>query len=141
MMAGLDVAAGVIAVVEISAKVAGLCYRYSQEVANAEIGHRTPRKPCSATSHTFKELQKALDGQHGDKLRATQHLRVDIDSCYSNMYNLEEKLKMGKGRKAMHRVGLRALSWPLTRSDTDKAIERITASQEIVKLALQIDTA
>ncbi|CAL8584904.1 hypothetical protein XPA_010487 [Xanthoria parietina] len=57
------------------------------------------------------------------------------------MYNLEEKLKIGKGRKAMHRVGLRALSWPLTRSDTDKAIERITASQEVVKLALQIDTA
>ena len=91
--------------------------------------------------NTFKELQKALDGQHGDKLRVTQHLRVDIDSCCSNMYNLEEKLKIGKGRKAMHRVGLRALSWPLTRSDTDKAIERITASQEVVKLALQIDTA
>ena len=130
-MAGLDVAAGVIAVVDISAKVAGLCYRYSREVADAKSDIERLKNHVERLLNTFKELQKALDGQHGDKLRVTQHLRVD----------LEEKLKMGKGRKAMHRVGLRALSWPLTRSDTDKAIERITASQEVVKLALQIDTA
>ncbi|KAI4086758.1 MAG: hypothetical protein LQ339_009004, partial [Xanthoria mediterranea] len=140
-MAGLDVAAGVIAVVDISAKVAGLCYRYSREVADAKSDIERLKNHVERLLNTFKELQKALDGQHGDKLRVTQHLRVDIDSCCSNMYNLEEKLKMGKGRKAMHRVGLRALSWPLTRSDTDKAIERITVSQEVVKLALQIDTA
>ena len=109
-MAGLDVAAGVIAIVDISAKVAGLCYRYSREVTDAKSDIERLKNHIKRLLNTFKELQKALDGQHRDKLRVTQHLRVDIDSCYSNIYNLEEKLKMGKGRKAMHRVGLRALN-------------------------------
>ena len=109
-MAGLDVAAGVIAIVDISAKVAGLCYRYSREVIDAKSDIERLKNYIERLLNTFKELQKALDGQHRDKLRVTQHLRVDIDSCYSNIYNLEEKLKMGKGRKAMHRVGLRALN-------------------------------
>ena len=109
-MAGLDVAAGVIAVMNISAKVAGLCYRYSRKVADAKSDIERLKNHVERLFNTFKELQKALNGQHENKLRATQHLRVDIDFCCSNMYNLEEKLKMRKNQKVMHRVGLRALN-------------------------------
>ena len=140
-MIGFDVAADVIAVVKISAKMVDLCYRYSREVANAKSNIERLENHVERFLNTFKKLEKALDGQHEDKLRATQHLRVDIDFCCFNMHNFEEKLKMSKGRKAMHRVGLRVLSWSLTRSDTNKIIERIIASQKIIKLIFQIDIA
>ena len=110
MMIDLDVAVGVIAVMKISAKIVDRCYRYSREVADAKSNIERLENHVERLLNTFKKLEKTLNDQHENKLKATQHLRIDIDSCCFNMFNLEKKLKMSKDRKTMHRIDLRTLS-------------------------------
>ena len=99
MITDFDVAVGVIVVINISAKMTDLCYRYSQEIANAKSNIERLKIYVERLLNTFKELQKTLNDQHKNKLKATQYLRIDIDFCSFNIYNLKNKLKISKNRK------------------------------------------
>ena len=87
-----------------------LCYRYSREVADAKSNIERFANYVERLLNTFKKFQKTLNDQYANKLKATQYLRIDIDFCCFNMYNLEKKLKMNKNRKIMHRIDLRVLN-------------------------------
>jgi hypothetical protein len=140
-MTGLDIAAGVIAVVELSAKVALLCARYSREVANAKSDIAHLKECIDQLQITLGEVSRLLDGQYGAGLKASQKLRKGVDACLSQMTTLEQKMKIGKGFRAMSRFGIRALSWPFTRQELDKVLQELKDSEAMIALALQVDTA
>jgi len=139
-MTGLDVAAGVIAVVELSAKVAMLCVQYSRAVATAKSDITRLKEQIDQVRNVFDEVNRLLDGNDGASLKASQKVRKGVDACLSQVAAIERKMNVGKGRKAISRIG-HALSWPFTRQEVDKIIQELRASEDMIALALQVDTA
>ena len=80
-----------------------------------------------------------LDGPHGPKLESSQKLRYALKESSSYLNNLASKLELGRGRKSMSRLGIRALRWPFTSKEVDRIISGLKQSKENVALAMQID--
>ncbi|KAL9620623.1 MAG: hypothetical protein Q9160_004877 [Pyrenula sp. 1 TL-2023] len=139
-MSGLDIAAGVIAVIELSAKVTSQCVRYSRKVKNARADVARLSKQIDLLRNTFDEVNRLLDSQNGARLKASQKLRKSVNICLTQISTVEQKLKSTKGDQFMRRLGMRALRWPFTHQEVDKIIEELRASETIITLALQVDT-
>lgn len=138
-MDGLSVAASVIAVVEISAKVAALCTQYISAVRYAKADIIRLQNVAENLNGIFKELNALLDSPLGPKLEASQRLRQAVLDSSQRLTELEGKLEPGRGRKAMSRFGIRALGWPFMKKDVDKIIQELTHCKENINLAMQID--
>ncbi|KAF2812823.1 uncharacterized protein BDZ99DRAFT_555664, partial [Mytilinidion resinicola] len=141
-MDGLSGAASVIAVVDMSAKVASLCFQYSVEVKHAkgDIG-RLYRK-VNEINNVLEKLQLLLK-QDKSQLSTTRTLLDPLQRCSQELKDLEDKLKAklepSLGRKAMQRFGVRALKWPLTSKEVEKAIQNLEKYGNTFSLALQVD--
>jgi len=138
-MDGLSVAANVIAVVEISAKVAALCTEYISAVSHAKADIARLQSMAEDLNGLFKELNALLESPLGSKLEASQRMRRAVLESSQRLKELKAKLEPGRGRKAMSRFGIRALGWPFTRKDVDKIIQELTHCKENINLAMQID--
>ncbi len=135
-MDGLSVAASIIAVV---AKVASLCAQYCSSVKNAKEDITRLQGVVENLNDVFKDCHNLLDGPHGPKLESSQKLRNALKESSSYLNNLASKLELGRGRKTMSCLGIRALQWPFTSKEVDKIISGLRQSKENVALAMQID--
>ncbi|RAQ98842.1 vegetative incompatibility protein HET-E-1 [Stemphylium lycopersici] len=113
-MDGLSGAASVIAVIDISAKIASLCYQYSVAVKDAKDDIERVRRKVSDITHILEKTKQLLDSQDKTRLSTTQGLSSSLEQCREELKNLEAKLDPGKTRKTMSRFGFRALKWPFT---------------------------
>src|SRR4051794_17736354 len=102
-MTGLDLAAGVIAVVDLSAKVASLCFQYSREVQRARNDILRLQGQVESLKDTFGRVRQLLDGPDGAKLSASQDIPEAIRSCSARLESLKNKLEPRKPQKAMSR--------------------------------------
>ena len=82
-------AAGVIAVVELSAKVPLLCVQYTREVATAKSDITRLRDQIDQLRNTFDEINRLLDSQHGAELKASQKLQRGVDACLLQVTSIE----------------------------------------------------
>ena len=125
-MDGLSGAASVIAVIDISAKVASLCFQYSVEVKHAKGDIERLRQKVNEIKNVLEKLQQLLDKQDKSQLSSMRTLLDPLQRCSQELKDLEHKLKAklepSQGRKVMQRFGMRALTWPLTRKEVEKAV-------------------
>jgi hypothetical protein len=135
----LSVAANILAVVELSAKVASLCAQYCSSVKNAKEDITRLQGVVENLNDVFKDCHNLLDGPHGSKLESSQKLRNALKESSSYLNDLASKLELGGGRKTMSRLGIRALRWPFTSKEVDRIISGLKQSKENVTLAMQID--
>jgi hypothetical protein len=135
----LSVVANVIAVVELSAKVASLCAQYCSSVKNAKEDITRLQGVVKNLNDVFKDCHNLLDGPHGPKLESSQKLRNALKESSLYLNNLASKLELGGGRKTMSRLGIRALRWPFTSKEVDRIISDLKQSKENITLAMQID--
>ena len=108
-MDGLTAAASIIAVIDISAKVANLCFRYSAAVKDAKEDIERLQKKVVDITHVLEELKQLLGQPNETRLSATNKLVDSLKECLRQLQELETKLKPGKTRKALSRYGGRAL--------------------------------
>lgn len=108
-MDGLSAAASVIAVIDIAAKVASLCFQYSAAVKDAKEDIERLQRKIVYIRDILSELKRLLDGQDKTRLSATDKLAASLKECLEQLQELEIQLKPGKTRKAMSRLGGRAL--------------------------------
>ncbi|OCL10893.1 hypothetical protein AOQ84DRAFT_387205 [Glonium stellatum] len=141
-MDGLSTAASVIAVIDISAKIASLCFRYSTEVKNAKDDVERIQRKISDIKNLL-EAVKQLDGPNGLRLPATHRLSNSPEKCLLELQKLEKKLEKGldpgKTRTAMSLLGMRALKWPFTRKEVENIVTTLEGYMQIFSLALQVD--
>jgi hypothetical protein len=139
-MEGLGVAASVIAVVELAAKVASLCVDYSCAVKHARADIERLRQRTDSLKATLEGTQRLLERPDGARLATSQKLREALSNTSSRLgkiaTRLEEKLNRAK---AMRRIGLRALMWPFESKDIDKIVEDLRRDQDTLSAALQVD--
>jgi Fungal N-terminal domain of STAND proteins len=138
-MEGLGVAASVIAVIELSAKITSVCVQYSRGVKHAAEDIDRLQDEVKSLQDVLQNVKQLLDGPNGARLSASPRLSKEIDGCVSELTTLDQILNPSKSRKAMSRVGFRALKWPFESKAVNEIISRLERCKQLVSLALQVD--
>ncbi|KAF2676795.1 hypothetical protein K458DRAFT_179878, partial [Lentithecium fluviatile CBS 122367] len=141
-MDGLSGAASVIAVIDISAKVASLCYQYITKVKDAKEDIQRLGDTVTDTKNVLEKLQRLLH-KHGKSQLSTTNTLLALQGCSKELEKLEAKLKAkleryGR-RTVMQGFGLRALKWPLTSKEVEKTVQNLEKYGHTFSLALQVD--
>ena len=137
-MPGIELAASVIAVINLSAKVAALCCRYSSNVKNAKDDISRLQDESTRLEKTLQHICQLLESPSGERLAASQSLRDAVQECTSELKRLDEQLDPGKGRKPMSHFGLRALKWPLKSKDVDHIVMSLDRQRNTIVLVLEV---
>jgi len=138
-MDGLSGAASVIAVVDISAKIASLCLQYSVAVKNAKEDIERLQRKVNDIKDVLGEVRRLLDRRDKTRLSATHKLLDSLKECFLQLEELKTQLDPGITRKAMNRFGVRALKWPFTSKKVEKIVASLKRYEETFSLALQAD--
>ncbi|RYP17500.1 hypothetical protein DL765_004464 [Monosporascus sp. GIB2] len=142
-MDGLASAASVIAVIDLSAKVASLCFQYSTAVKNAKSDIERLRREVDRLKTTLEGAQRLLDSPNGARLQTSQPLSDGLHDCASQLAKLEtkleKKLNRGTARRMMSSFGVRALKWPFESKDVDNIIQSLNNSRDTLSASLNID--
>ena len=140
-MAELGLAASVIAVIDLSAKVVSLCSEYYTNVKNAKDDIARLQREADGLNTTLKHVQSLLDGPNGAKLEATQNLRDGVKDCSLQLAALDIKLEPGRRHKVMRGFGIRALKWPFKNKEVEGIVKDLGRCKDIISLGLQVDQA
>ena len=138
-MDGLSGAASVIAVIDITAKIASLCYQYSIAVRDAKDDIERVQRKVSDITRVLEKIKELLDGRDKAQLSTTHDLFESLGKCLQELEKLNTKLKPRKTRKAISRFGLRALKWPFTSKQVEAIISSLQGYEHTFTLALQVD--
>ncbi|KAJ5335724.1 uncharacterized protein N7506_005660 [Penicillium brevicompactum] len=113
----LSGAASVIAVIQLTGVILQICGKYLNNVKSAKQDIQRFQEKVAALSQVLHSLDELIRGSDGNKLTATQDLVDNIAKCSSALTNLKERINPETTQKQMRKWGLRALKWPLARSE------------------------
>jgi hypothetical protein len=139
MAEALGLVANVISVVELSAKVASLCFEYYTNVKNARDDIARFRREADGLKVVLKQVQSLLNGPNSAKLEASRTLRNGVDDCFSQLADLEAKLESGRRHQVMRRLGVRALKWPFKNEEVEGIMKDLGRCKDMISLGLQVD--
>ena len=138
-MDGASAAASIVALIETSLKVVSLCAEYYSHVKKAkEEVHRFSLE-IKAFINVLQNLDKLAQNPRAIRLFTSKALGQDIERCLLDLEHLREKLDLGKGRKTMSRVGIRALKWPFESKELEKSIGVLERYKSTFIAALNTD--
>jgi hypothetical protein len=138
-MEALGGTANIIAVIDLSARIASLCYQYSVAVKDAKTDIERLQREVNLIKDVLGDVQQLLDGPSKDRLSTSQKLHHSLNGYFLQLNELKKELETGKTRKAMSRVGLRALRWPFKSKELEKIISHLEGYKQTFCLALQVD--
>ncbi|KAF4970220.1 hypothetical protein FSARC_2685 [Fusarium sarcochroum] len=138
-MEGLGVAANLIAVVDLSTKVATLCFQYSRDVSSARADIQRLRDQVEHLATTLRATRRLVEGTKGQSLSTSQELAGSFRSCMADLERLEKKLDPNPVRTAMRRYGIRALKWPFSSKEVDQLLAGLDRHEKTILLGLQVD--
>ncbi|RYP47171.1 hypothetical protein DL768_006721 [Monosporascus sp. mg162] len=138
-MEGLGIAANVIAVVDLSAKVATLCFQYSTAVAGARADVTRLQNQVNQLGVALRRAKQLVEGPNSRPLAASRELADTLQECIDELRRVQDKLEPGPARKAMRRFGLRALKWPFSSKDIESVVTNLKRCEQTILLGLQID--
>jgi hypothetical protein len=138
-MEGLGVAANVIAVVELSAKIASLCVQYSRAVKHAKADIERLGREVNSITDLLRAVEGLLQRPDNTQLSASQKVHDALKDCLSQLVQLHTKLDPGRRRKVMSSFGVRALKWPFESKGVEKVINDLERCKQTISLALQVD--
>ncbi|RYP61640.1 hypothetical protein DL771_010059 [Monosporascus sp. 5C6A] len=139
MAEAVGLAASVIAIIELSAKVANLCLEYSNAVRNARDDITCLRTRLEDLGTTLQGIQHLLDGRNNQELAMSRKLVDSLGDCTSELAQLQSRLDPGKARKAMRRFGLRAFKWPFDSKEVSGIVSNLEHYKQTIMLCLQVD--
>jgi hypothetical protein len=138
-MEGLGVAANIIAVIDLSAKVATLCFQYSKDVSSARADIERIRQQVEQLTTALQATQRLVEQNKGLSLYTSQGLLGSFRSCIADLERLEKKLDPNPVRTAMRRYGIRALKWPFNSKEVDQLLAGLDRHEKTILLGLQVD--
>ncbi|KAH0557095.1 hypothetical protein GP486_005118 [Trichoglossum hirsutum] len=138
-MDGLSAAASIVAIVDISAKIASLCFQYSVAVKDAKKDIDRLQRAVTDVKNVLEEIKHLLDRQGKPRLSTTHKLSDSLEQCHQQLRELEALLEPGKTHRAMHRLGVRALKWPFANKQVEKMVASLEKYEQTFSLALQVD--
>ncbi|KAI8713795.1 NACHT domain-containing protein [Fusarium sp. LHS14.1] len=140
-MEGLGAAASVIAVVDMSAKVASLCTDYFKAVKNARSDIECLQSELDSLTTVLRGTERLVKGPDGNKLQTTEELEAALAGASVQLQRLIDELerKHGRTRKVMSRFGIRSLKWPFESSEIESIVQSLDRNQDTISAALMVD--
>ncbi|OQE11875.1 hypothetical protein PENFLA_c071G03084 [Penicillium flavigenum] len=138
-MDALSPTASVIAVIQLAGSIVKICGDYIQDVKGARDEIFKLQLEVTHLTGVLQELKLLLQSPNGSRLSTSQALHDPITMCFSILAALEVTLGPGKRTRAMRRLGLRALAWPLKRTEVEQIVSDLERYKSILTLSLQID--
>ncbi|KAH6988809.1 hypothetical protein BKA56DRAFT_245826 [Ilyonectria sp. MPI-CAGE-AT-0026] len=135
----LGIAANVIAVVDISIKVASLCVQYARDVKMAAADIERLKIEVTNLQRVTEAVQGLLNNPSSAKLDESQRLENNLNHSRLLLETLELRLTPRTSRKAMSKIGLRALKWPFQRKEVDDLVETLRRQAETIDRTLQVE--
>ncbi len=142
-MEAVGSAASIIAVIELSAKVASLCFQYSSAVKNARSDVERLQAELEGLKTTLQGAQRLLESPNGKRLQTSQGLRNGLIGYSSQLSQLRSRLeeKLNPGSARMSRFGFRALKWPFESKEIDSIIKNLERFRDTLSAGLAVDEA
>lgn len=137
-MDGLSSAASIIAIIQLTGSIVNICRGYIQEVKDARDDIITLQQTVAGLEAILQKLKEIPHDSRERKL-STSSLVDNISDCFSCLEALEEKIDLGRGKRMMKRLGIRALKWPLKRKEVDRIITNLERYKSFFTLSLQVD--
>ncbi|KAF3359144.1 Aminomethyltransferase [Verticillium dahliae VDG1] len=139
MAEAVGLAASIIAIIDLSAKVAKLCSDYSTAVGNARTDITRLQSQLGSLGECLQGARRLLNDPNNQSLAASRKLVDSIDGCTSELVQVQNRLDPGKARKAMRRFGLRALRWPFDSKEVSGIVSNLERYNQTIMWCLQID--
>ena len=140
-MVGLGEAASIITIIQITEKILSLHEKYYSGIKKARRDMERLRDEVTSFHNVLMKVQELADGPKAIRLPASNSLAGGIQQGASELEDLRNRLDLGQGRRAMRRLGLRALKWPFTSKEVDKHVEMLGRHKATFTLALTTDQA
>jgi hypothetical protein len=138
-MEGVGAAANIIAIINLSAKVATVIHQYSKDVRNAGDDIYRLRKAVTDLENVALSVRQLLSRPEGARLEASHQLLNSSNESKLQLGRLYQQLRPKTARQALSRLSLRALKWPFESKEVEKEIHDLEGYRQTMSLALQVD--
>ncbi|THC97970.1 hypothetical protein EYZ11_002540 [Aspergillus tanneri] len=138
-MEPLSGAGSVIAVIQLASCIAKILGDYINDVKIAKRDILDLQQEIDGLAGVLRKLNTLLDRSNSEKFNSSNALLDDVKECSSTLEILKTKINSEMAGITMKRWGLRALKWPLKRTEVDETIKRIERYKSLFTLALQLD--
>ncbi|KAF7894700.1 uncharacterized protein EAF01_010150 [Botrytis porri] len=129
----------VIAVIDLSVKVASRCSEYYTNVKNARDDIGRLQRKAQGLKAILERVCSICEGLNGVRLQDPQGLRKGVEDCQKQLAQLEAKLELRGTDKLMSRFGKRALKWPFNSKEVDNLIKKLENCKANMSFNLQVD--
>ncbi|KAF5696993.1 kinesin light chain [Fusarium globosum] len=139
MAEAVGLAASIIAIVELSAKVGKLCVQYSTAAGNAKADISRLQTRLKDLNICLEAAQRLLNDPKNTALATSRSLIDSLNACETELAEVRDRLDPGSAWKAMRRFGLRALKWPFESKEISTVISNLEHYKQTITLCLQVD--
>ncbi|KAF7908239.1 uncharacterized protein EAF01_003994 [Botrytis porri] len=139
MAEALGIVSSVIAVIDLSVKVASRCSEYYTNVKNAQDDIKRLQSEAQELKAILEKVHSTCDGSNGVRLQDPQSLCKGVEDCQKQLVQLEGKLEPRGANKLMNRYGIRALKWPFKSKEVDSLIKKLENCKANISFSLQVD--
>ncbi|EMR90185.1 putative vegetative incompatibility protein het-e-1 protein [Botrytis cinerea BcDW1] len=139
MAEALGLVSNVIAVIDLSVKVASRCSEYYTNVKNARDDIGRLQSEAQGLKVILDRVRSICDGTNGVRLQDPQGLRKGVEICQKQLAQLEATLEPRRINKLMSRCGIRALKWPFKSKEVDSLIKKLEICKSNISFSLQVD--
>ncbi|KAJ4265255.1 hypothetical protein NW764_015666 [Fusarium oxysporum] len=133
---GIGIAANIIAVVDLSAKVIGWCARYAQDVKNAKEDKARLSREVTRLHLELQNARDLLNGTQSLRLKASHAVFLATADSESQLRYLEKSLAFSQQSGKMR---LDALKRPFQSKEVDVIAQALRRCTEAIHSALQVD--
>lgn len=126
----VGLAASIIAVIDLAAKVGVLCSRYCADIQSARRDVRYILNEADRLSVTLRDVERLLKGPNGTKFDASLNIRRAVADCRQQLDTLVAKLEEG--------TKYRNIKWPLKKEEVADITKDLGRCQTSISLDLQV---
>jgi hypothetical protein len=136
----LSIAASIIAVIQITSRVAAMCYDYRAGLKSHSRDIKYVTEEITSLRDVLESILKLVDHEEGEAselstLKVLTKPDGPLSSCKVQMLLLEKDLSPGTGLRAVART----LKWPYARGEVDKKVQELGRLKSSLTLAMTTD--
>jgi hypothetical protein len=138
-MEALGSASSIITVVQIAGSVTKLCGGYISDIKDAREDIERLQQKTAALRDVVERLVEIGDQTKIKPVSLPAHAMESLRHCLRDLQKLQDRLQPKPRKKAMSKLGWRALKWPLSKNDVNEEVQRLEGYLAIFNAALQLD--